>query len=303
MSLKESLRRFYEFCLFEKGLAEASASAYISDINIFFEFIASEDIKNLNEVSFKIFLRFLEQRKKIDRLSERSLVRFVSSFKTFFLFLERDGVIRRSFIHDIHPMRSRKHIPYAPDKKSVADLLNNLSKNTPSEYRDYLLIKLLYALGLRVSEVLRLKIGDVCFDAKTVQILGKGEKMRIVPFYEDLGFEIKKYLSEFRSFFVKEVSSDFLFLNRFGKKMSRIMLWKIVSKRANTKILSNEKRLSPHSFRHGFASHLVQEGADIRTVQELLGHSNVKTTEQYTHLFCEDLKRAFEEYHPFYEEA
>ncbi len=294
MDLNEALKHFYHFSFFEKGLSESSVKAYLSDLKQFFDFFKQ---KALNKITLEDFYFFLSFCKK-QNISTNSISRKITSIKSFYFFLESEKIIENSFVEKIDTPKKKSYFPDVLTQKEINLILKKIKKETHQQYRDFFMIKILYALGLRVSELSFLKISDFNLNEGYVKIKGKGDKVRILPLYDQLVLEIEDYLFKTRSFFDKKKNVQYFFLNRLGQKISRVSVWKILSK--TLKGFSFKKKITPHTFRHTFATHLIQNGSDMRSVQELLGHSDIKTTEIYTHLVLKDLQEAIKKHHPLY---
>jgi len=299
MIWKEEINDFKYYLKLEKSLSENSIVAYLSDIQKFTQFL---EIKGLNikpsdiEIghvrSFFVWLNNLEI-----LFTPTSQARIISGIKAFFKYLVLEEKITESPVELIEAPRLNRKIPdilsiSEIDKlKSVIDLSTNLG------HRNKAIIETLYSCGLRVSELIDLKISNLNFVNNYILVKGKGKKERLVPISEQAKNDITIYLNEFRpNFPIKDEAIDILFLNRRGRKLTRIMIFTIVKELAS--MAQIPKEISPHTFRHSFATHLVECGADLRAVQEMLGHASIITTEIYTHIDQSHLRKAILEHHP-----
>ncbi len=213
----------------------------------------------------------------------------VSCIKTFYKFLLHEKVIKQNPFNEIKTPKSEKRLPSVLDHDEVNAVTNAPDINSSTGLRDKTLFEVLYATGLRVSELISLTINNVNLEAGFIIVVGKGSKERIVPIGDEAMFWIKKYLTESRPLVLKNRMSDFLFLNRYGKCLSRQGFWKIIKKHCLAAGIT--KNVSPHTFRHSFASHILAGGADLRSVQTMLGHSDISTTQIYTHIEKGALKK------------
>ncbi|MEE4352231.1 MAG: site-specific tyrosine recombinase XerD [Desulfatiglans sp.] len=285
--------QFIDYLRIERGLSDNTLEAYSRDIVRFIRFLKNTDL-SLKEVPGERISEYVALLGQF--LSSRSVARNVSAIKTFFRFLVSEGIIRDSPARLVETPRLQKKLPMVLSRSEVERLLSQPDLSRPKGRRDSAILELLYATGLRVSELVGLKLVNINLEAGYVRTLGKGSKERIVPMGEKAVESVRRYVSEGRSLHKKGSDSPYLFLNPSGDRLSRQGFWKIIKKYA--KMGGIQKRITPHSLRHSFASHLVAGGADLRSVQIMLGHEDIATTQIYTHVTRERLKEVHEKYHP-----
>ena len=288
------LDQYFEYLRFEKLLMSNSISSYGRDFKKFRQYLLLNpkiSFLNISKPQILDFLKYL-----YNDISDISVSRILSALRGFYKFLIRQQIIKNNPWSPVKNPRSSKKILEILDIEEVLKFLDSIPESTPSDLRDRAMFEILYGCGLRVSEITGLSIGSIDFDQKLLRFIGKGDKERIVPLGDTALLFLNKYIDSARSKIEKEKKTDFLFLNMRGDKLSRQGFWKILKKYADKAGI--EKNIYPHIFRHSFATHLLQRGADLRTVQKLLGHSSISTTEIYTNLTKEYLKDAYFKYHP-----
>ncbi len=289
------LDTFYNYMLIERGLSKNTIDSYARDITKFSNFIYNSVSKSLTECVNKDLLFFLAHLKE-DGYSSKTIARNVSSIKSFYRFLHNENVIKQNPFIEIKTPRTEKRLPDVLNEDEVMLVLNAPDVNDNIGLRNKTLFEVLYATGLRVTELISLTVNNVNLEAGFLIVMGKGSKERIVPMGEEAVSWIRRYLADSRSNILKNTISDFLFLNRYGKPLSRQGFWKIIKKYCL--IAGITKKVSPHTFRHSFASHLLGGGADLRSVQTMLGHSDISSTQIYTHIDKGALKKIHRKYHP-----
>ena len=288
------LDQYFEYLRFEKLLMSNSISSYELDFKKFRQYLLLNpkiSFLNISKPQILDFLKYL-----YNDISDISVSRILSALRGFYKFLIRQQIIKNNPWSPVKNPRSSKKILEILDIEEVLKFLDSIPESTPSDLRDRAMFEILYGCGLRVSEITGLSIGSIDFDQKLLRFIGKGDKERIVPLGDTALLFLNKYIDSARGKIEKEKKTDFLFLNMRGDKLSRQGFWKILKKYADRAGI--EKNIYPHIFRHSFATHLLQRGADLRTVQKLLGHSSISTTEIYTNLTKEYLKDAYFKYHP-----
>ncbi|RZK48201.1 MAG: tyrosine recombinase [Pedobacter sp.] len=274
---------FNNYLKLEKAMAKHSVQAYLSDIEKLNQFLKL----HYPQLKFKqITLRHLRQ--FIGYLNELGLeassqARIVSGLKSFFQFLTLEDYLENDPSHLLETPKLRRKLPDTLELHEIDQLISALDLSKPDGFRNKVIIEMLYACGLRVSELNNLKISNIDFQNEFIKITGKGNKERLVPISNSLLDLIKLYIQEVR-YNMPQIKGyeDILFLNRFGKSLSRITIFTMIKSLAEK--INLKKIISPHTFRHSFATHLIEGGADLRAVQEMLGHSSITTTEIYTHL-------------------
>ena len=284
-----NLRSFLNYLLVDKGLSNNTVKAYEADISSFFQWLDNEDLKykNLQEDHINQYISFLFQR----MMRSSSVNRKISSIKSFYIFLVKRNFLKNSPLNDLVTPKQEKYLPESMSEAEVDKLLNSPDVANKIENRDKAMIEMLYATGMRISELVNLKITDVDMKRCVVKVFGKGSKERLVPFGETALDSLKSYLNN-----RKRSSSKEIFLSNRGKKMTRVAFWQRVKVYLIRENLKNS--ISPHTLRHAFATHLINRGADLRSVQLLLGHSDLSTTQIYTHIAKQRLSDVLKKHHP-----
>lgn len=289
--LSELIIEFLRYLLIDKGYSNNTIESYKRDLEKFLEFNKNKDINNISNDDLKKYIKNLN---KIG-LNEKSIARNISSLKSFYKFLVIEKYINNNPSDALFLPKVKKSLPNILTEEEVLKLLDiKLTDNF--SYRNKAMLELMYATGLRVSELINLKLQDIDLNQDIIRTFGKGSKERIIPIGDYSKEYLEKYILEYRGSMLKKENSEYLFLNNHGKKMTRQGFFKIIKKIAKEKGINKE--LSPHTLRHSFASHLLKYGADLRTIQELLGHSDISTTQIYTHITNEELKKNYNDYHP-----
>ncbi|KAA0208418.1 MAG: site-specific tyrosine recombinase XerD [Ignavibacteria bacterium] len=293
------LKLFLNFLRVEKSLAELSVRSYQYDIKKFLDYLSEVKISDLNKVNGGTLNNYVSalSRNRGGRYSAKSINRMLSALRTFFKFLEAEKLVEINPVDDIESLRTKRELPEVLSVDEVIRILN-INEKDKIAIRDKAILETMYASGLRVSEVINLKLSDVFAEDGFLRIIGKGSKERIVPIGRDALKAIRDYVKSSRNFLkAKSTETDnTLFLNFRGKKLSRMTIWNIVDK--YVKIAGIKKDVHPHTLRHSFATHLLEGGADIRVIQEMLGHSDISTTQIYTHIDREYLINVHRTYHP-----
>jgi len=277
----------------ERGLSENTIQSYSRDLMRFFQFLEKRKLSPLLVTQDDIF-EYVGTLSAV--LSVRSTARNISALKMFFRFLVSDGKIESSPARLLNTPKLEQRLPEILSQKEVELLLSTPDISKPLGQRDKAMLEVLYATGLRVSELVGLNISNINLDAGHVRTVGKGSKERMVPMGSKALEALKDYLSDGRAGLLKKQSSSFLFLNSRGRHMTRQGFWKIIKRYGLAAGI--KKVLTPHIMRHSFASHLLENGADLRSVQVMLGHADISTTQIYTHITRERLKKIHEKYHP-----
>jgi integrase/recombinase XerD len=294
LSIEENIKNFIDYIRFERQLASNTIFSYKRDLNKYKLFLSLKKVDNYLEVSYDQILFFLEYLN--ENYCGSSISRMLSSGRNFYKFLVREKIVKKNpFIQIKNPKKPKKLLEVLSENE-VNRFLNGIPYSTELEIRDRAMFELLYSSGLRVSEIVNLKISSIDFDEGLLRFIGKGNKERITPVGKTSKLFLKKYLNIARFKIEKEIKSDYVFLNKNGKKLTRQGFWKILKK--YDKKINIGKNLYPHIFRHSFATHMIERGADLRVVQELLGHSDISTTEIYTNLNRKYIKDIYFKYHP-----
>jgi len=286
---------FLNYLLVEKGLAKNTMEAYSRDIGRYLNHLEKEGLETFDKVRSLDIATFIARLKDAG-LSPRSRARTLSALKMFhrFLLIENYCDVNPTAIIETPKISSK--LPVFLNCREVGQLLAAAAGESTGEVRDRAMLELLYATGLRVTELVSLRVRDINMDAGFLLTMGKGEKERLVPMGESARSVLANYLTMTRPSLDRSGTSPYLFLSRLGERMTRQAFWNIIKKRAL--IAGIYKNISPHTLRHSFATHLLENGADLRSVQIMLGHADLSTTQIYTHVTRERLKRVHEEYHP-----
>ena len=286
----QNLRSFFNFLIIEKGLSKNTVNAYQTDIKGFIGWINKnnkESLLNIKESSVNQYISYLFSLK----LKSSSVNRKISSLKSFYLFLLKKKLIRYSPFSEVISPKQEKYLPASMSESEVEKLLNSPDASKEIEQRDKAMIEMLYATGMRISELINLRITDIDMNRSVIKVMGKGSKERLIPFGESASEALSNYLK-----IRKDSPSKEVFISNRGKKISRVAFWqriKVYLLRENLK-----DSISPHTLRHAFATHLLNRGADLRSVQLLLGHSDLSTTQIYTHIAKQRLGDVLKKHHP-----
>ncbi len=288
------IERFINYLISEKGLSKNTVESYLFDLNHFKEFLDFEKIKiiNVTEEVLTGYIAYLYNA----GYSPRTIMRHVSTLRNFFKFLYNVGELPANPAEILETPKAFKMLPKYLTNEEIEKLLNLPDTSTPTGQRDKAMIELLYATGLRVSELIDLKMNNLNLEERFLITFGKGSKERLVPFSKKAYEFLINYINDGRLKLLKGKKSYFLFLNSRGNKISRQGFWKIL--KAYGRKIGIEHKLSPHTLRHTFATHLLEHGADLRAVQMMLGHSDISTTQIYTHISNERLKQIYFNFHP-----
>ena len=293
--MNQTLDQFLHYLIVERGLSKNTIEAYGHNLSRFLDHLKRKGIQELDQVGKLDVKAFLLSLKK-QGLSAKTVVRNLVALRTFYKFLTQEGMMESNPVDEIESPKTAKTLPEILSLKEVEQLLEQPNPETPLGVRDRAMLELLYATGLRVSELTRLPINQVNLEGGYVLLYGKGSKERVVPLGKEAMNWIIQYLNTARGKLSKGKDSPSLFVNRSGKEMSRQRFWKtlkVYGQKAGIR-----KRITPHLLRHSFASHLLERGADLRSVQMMLGHVDISTTQIYTHVTGERLKKVHERYHP-----
>jgi len=291
----QAIKNFKRFLQVEKGLSTNSIYSYTYDLKKFHEFLNEndKDLLSANQNDIQQFLKFEKNKKKN---SSRTLARSLAAIRQFYLFLSDTFVEMENPTEKIESPHIEKSLPDFLSIVEVNKLFSLISESSSYELRDKTIFELLYSCGLRISEAVELKVGDVDLENSVLTVLGKGERERMVPIGEEAKRLIKKYLNDSRPVILSSRESDYLFISKKGSMLNRKSAWRLLKnyvERTNIK-----KNITPHTLRHSFATHLIENGADLRSVQELLGHIDISTTQIYTHMAKEQLQKIHKKYHP-----
>lgn len=292
---EQALDLYLDHLRVERGLAANTIEAYGRDLQRFLDYLTRQGQTRLDGINRSALLGYLLS---LDRaqLAARSRARILSSLKGFFRFLAQEDMIPENPAGDIETPKTLAALPHALSLREVEALLEAPNLENAGGLRDRTMLELMYAAGLRVSELIGLETARVNLEAGYVRTMGKGHKERLVPIGEEARNWTRRYLSEARPHLIKNTSSPCLFVSRRGKKLSRQYFWKKI--KAYGLVAGIHKEISPHVLRHSFATHLLEHGADLRVVQMMLGHADISTTQIYTHVSRERLRRVHQDHHP-----
>ena len=288
--MKQEIELFSNYLLIDKKYSSNTIESYKKDLKKFDEYI-NKKITSINENDIKKYLKKL----KDENESKTTIARNISTLRTYYKFLMIEKKVSNNIMENIELPKLDKKLPKTLDEEDIDKLLD-IKLNDNYSYRNKAMIELMYATGLRVSELVNLKIHDIDLDMALVKTLGKGSKERIIPMGDYALYYVKKYLENYRASMLKHDYNDYLFLNNHGKKMTRQGFFKILKNIAQENNI--KKDFSPHTLRHSFATHLLNHGADLRSIQELLGHSDISTTQIYTHVSNKQLRNNYDDFHP-----
>ena len=286
--------QFIDHLWLEDGLSKNTLNSYRFDLSIFVSWLAETkkiELLDVSELEIQEFLAF-----KFPTSKSRSISRLLATLRRFFRFLLRENKIKEDPTLKIQTPKIPKSLPKSLSEDEVEGLLEAPDIKTDVGIRDRSMLELLYACGLRVSELVGIQLTEVILSDGVIRVTGKGSKTRLVPMGEEAVDWIKKYLAKSRQNILNKQTSKFLFVTNRGGEMTRQAFWYLIKKYALTANI--DKPMSPHILRHAFATHLINHGADLRVVQMLLGHSDISTTQIYTHVARERLKKLHQEHHP-----
>lgn len=294
------IRQFRHYLKIERSLSPNSVEAYVRDVSMLAQFVT---LKYTGVSPLKITSRhlqsFLEYVNELG-MSAYSQARILSGIKAFYKYLVFEELIENDPTVLIEGPKLGRKLPDTLSYPEIETLLNAIDLSTPEGTRNRAMLEILYCSGLRVSELVDLKLSNVYFDINFLRVIGKGNKERLVPFGRDAGRFLKIYINDSRGrpphSAPQKGFDNHVFLNRRGKKLTRVMVFTIIKNLAAA--IGLKKTISPHTFRHSFATHLIEGGADLRAVQEMLGHESITTTEIYTHLDRDYLRQVVQEFHP-----
>ncbi|KZZ86145.1 site-specific tyrosine recombinase XerD [Bacillus sp. SJS] len=294
--MNDQLKDFIHYMVVERGLSHNTVVSYERDLKNYLLFLAGQELDSLNKVSRVHIIHFLKMLKESGK-SSKTIARHIASIRAFHQFLLRERAVDQDPSVHIETPQVERTLPKVLSLEEVEKLMDTPLMNSPFGYRDKAMLELMYATGIRVSEMTELNLADVHLEMGFIRCFGKGSKERIVPIGRTAAGAIHDYLEKGRvKLASRKETTDALFLNHHGKRITRQGFWK------NLKKISLEagiqKELTPHTLRHSFATHLLENGADLRAVQEMLGHADISTTQIYTHVTKTRLKDVYQQFHP-----
>ncbi|NGP88229.1 site-specific tyrosine recombinase XerD [Fodinibius halophilus] len=300
MHYKKELKRYLQFIKLEKNLSENSVVSYERDLRRYLKFIADDlRIKKLSGVTLHHIEKYLEELSAMD-LAVSSIARNISSIRSFHEFAVVEGIARANPAELVELPKKAQNLPEVLDQDEVAAIIDTPNRESDAGIRNAAILETLYATGMRVSELTSLEVDNLIFEIGFIRVIGKGNKERLVPVGEVAQSALEHYIEVVRPKFLSDKdphkAENKVFLSQRGNPLSRMSIWNVVNDAAERAGI--EKNVYPHIFRHSFATHLLEGGADLRAVQEMLGHSSILTTEIYTHVDRSLLHQVHKEFHP-----
>lgn len=280
--------KYLDYLQFERKLSKNTILSYQDNLNRFEEFINGKSIKEVKRNDIEAYLKFNNQ------MAEKSRAHYLTVLRNFYQFLVYEDLVNRNPCETIKMPKISKTLPHYLTEEEIEKLLS-FPLNTHYDYRNKAMLELLYATGIRVSELVGLKLNNIHLEEDLIRVLGKGRKERLSPISSICEKYLRIYIEEHRNALLKNKTSEYVFINNFGNPITRQGFFKNL--KAIAKEQGIEKDISPHTLRHSYATHLLSHGADLRIIQELLGHSDISTTEIYTHIMNEKIKSDYEK-HP-----
>lgn len=296
-SLSAKVDLFLSSLTFERGLADNTRESYASDLRFFGDFLELNGIESADEVKLDDIVDFLAIQRE-DGLKSSTRLRRSAAIRQFFRYLHERKLIKHNPTEMMESLKQAKTLPKILSEDQVFKLLDSVNGAEARDLRDKAILELLYGCGLRVSELVELSLSDFILDGELLRIMGKGSKERVVPIGHSAGAALNDYLDKARNHFTRGNSAEnHVFITRLGKKFTRMGIFKIIKERAALVDIPLSA-ISPHVLRHCYASHMLSHGADIRAIQELLGHANISTTQIYTHVDTARFSEIHRRYHP-----
>ena len=286
--MKQIIDGFLNYLIIDKKYSNNTKLAYENELKKFLEYFKNKNISDINKKDIENFISTQ------NNLENKTIAHLITTLRSFYKYLELEGIIKENPMIGISLPKIKKTLPNVLSKEEI-DLLLDVDLKDKYSYRNKAMLELMYSSGLRISELINLKMFDLNLNQNAIRIMGKGSKERIVPIGDYATKYLEIYIEEYRSLFLKK-PNDYLFLSNWGDKMTRQAFFKIIKKLAEEKGIKTD--FSPHTLRHSFATHMLENGADLRSLQELLGHSDISTTQIYTHVSNNILKENYDNFHP-----
>lgn len=286
---------FRTYLKLERSMSANTVAAYGRDAEFLFDYLRNEGVSNLEDITGGHLTSYIESLSEAG-ITKRSQARVISSLKSLFRYLEDEGLVKDNPCDMLDPPKMQKHLPSVLSVEEVLAILDSVDLSRPQGHRNRAMLEMLYSCGLRVSELVNLRISDLFFDEGFIRVIGKGDKQRLIPVGEPAVKAVGFWMDQRRHWPVAKGCEDCLFLNNRGGRISRVAVFTIVKEQAE--LAGIHKDISPHTFRHSFATHMVENGADLRVVQEMLGHESILTTEIYTHIDTRKWQETILRYHP-----
>lgn len=285
---------FLDSLIIERKLSDNTKKSYENDLTKYINFLKKKNITSINEIKEHDIEKYIEYLNK-EKMSSKTIAHNITCIKEYHKYLVKTGVLNKNISENILSPKQKKSLPKVLTIEEIDKLLD-IQLITPFDFRNKAMLELMYASGLRVSELVNLEINDINITNSTLRCIGKGNKERIIPLGNVSLKYIEIYVNEYRNSLLKGYYCDKLFLNNHGKAMTRQGFFKILKKLAKEKNIETD--FSPHTLRHSFATHLLEYGADLRSIQELLGHQDISTTQVYTHISNNKIRKEYDDYHP-----
>lgn len=282
--MEQHIISYLDYLKFEKKLSINTLNSYRDNLNQFMKYFENKDLLKLKENDIKSFISNLEK-------TEKTKAHYLTVLNSFYNFLCDEEKININPCENIRQPKLPKKLPNYLTIEEVDKLLD-IRLDNPLAYRNKAMLELLYSTGVRITELIELKLNNIDFTDEIIRVMGKGSKERIIPLGEEAVKYLSMYINQYRNLILKTKTSEYLFINNFGNQITRQGFFKIIKKEC--KAHGIEKNVSPHTLRHSFATHLLNNGADLRVIQELLGHSDISTTQIYTHISKEKIKQDYE---------
>lgn len=292
--MEKELNEFKEYLIVERRMSNNTISSYLSDLDKYLLYLSKKGIDKIQSVKVYDIEDYIKKL-NIEGLNSTSIARKLTAIKSFHKYLFNKNYLKEDVSETIKRPKLSKKLPMVLSVEEVDKLLN-IEINTIFDYRNKAMLELLYGTGLRISELLNLKVGDIDFENCTLRCIGKGSKERIVPIGEYIICSLNEYYNNSRSILLRNKVTDYIFLNKNGIKLSRVSFFRILKELAFKNGI--KKEISPHILRHSFATHILDGGGDLRVIQEFLGHADIETTKIYTHISNEKTKNDYIKYHP-----
>ncbi|MBR0534457.1 MAG: site-specific tyrosine recombinase XerD [Bacteroidales bacterium] len=286
---------FRTYLKLERSMSANTVAAYGRDAEFLFDYLRNEGVSNLEDITGGHLTSYIESLSEAG-ITKRSQARVISSLKSLFRYLEDEGLVKDNPCDMLDPPKMQKHLPSVLSVEEVLAILDSVDLSRPQGHRNRAMLEMLYSCGLRVSELVNLRISDLFFDEGFIRVIGKGDKQRLIPVGEPAVKAVGFWMDQRRHWPVAKGCEDCLFLNNRGGRISRVAVFTIVKEQAE--LAGIHKDISPHTFRHSFATHMVENGADLRVVQEMLGHESILTTEIYTHIDTRKWQETILKFHP-----
>ncbi len=291
----DALSGYRSWLLFERSMSPNTIEGYCRDIAALMDYLQENMVTSPSSATGDDLCRFVATLAERE-VSKRSQARAISSLKSFYDYLQRETGLAKSPCDALDSPKMQRYLPVVLSVDEVSAIINSVDLSKKEGHRNKAMLEMLYSCGLRVSELINLKISDLFFGEGFIRVLGKGSKQRLVPVGEYAINAVTLYLAQRRTLPIERGYEDYLFLNRRGRPLTRQMVFTIVGNQAS--VSGIRKKISPHTFRHSFATHLVENGADLRVVQQMLGHESILTTEIYTHIDSSKWQESILRFHP-----